>query len=215
MDETLFINWMKRRMAETGITQAQLGKAVGLTSQSAVSNILLGKRRIKLDERAAIERALSASPDENEFLSPGPTLFIKGQVQAGYFADSWEVPEDEWERYTGRADIAVPTSRRFGLRVVGDSMNEVYPPGTILDCVVWEGHEPIPNGKRVIVRRKQYGDGVETTVKEYRRGVDGIEWLVPRSNNPAFQAPFRCDRPGDDIERIEIIAVVVAAIIPE
>ncbi len=67
----------------------------------------------------------------------------------------------------------------------------------------------------MIVRRKRIGDGVETTVKEYYRDEDGIEWLVPRSRNPAFQAPFRCDQPGDDIEVIEVIALVVASIQPE
>lgn len=160
---------------------------------------------------------LPGSNGEDELLAPGPTLFIKGSVQAGYFAEAWEVPEDEWERYTGRADVAAPVSRRFGLRVVGDSMNEIYPPGTILDCVALDpfGAGEIENGKRVIVRRKRFNDGVETTVKEYFRDADGIEWLVPRSRNPAFQAPFRCDEPGEGIEHIEIIGIVVASIQPE
>ena len=136
-------------------------------------------------------------------------------MQAGHFVDAWELPEDEWERYTGRSDLAVSTRNRFGLRVVGESMNALYPPGSILDCVAYDGLEPIPNGKRVIVRRKHFGDGIETTVKEYFRDADGVEWLVPRSHNPAFQAPFRCDMPGDDIEYIQIIATVVASIQPE
>ena len=153
--------------------------------------------------------------DDEQFLVPGPTLFIKGEVRGGYFAEAWEVQEDEWERYTGRADISAPARKRFGLRVVGDSMNEVYPPGTILDCVSRDPFDEIPNGKRVIVRRKRLGDGIETTVKEYFRDEAGIEWLVPRSRNPAFQAPFRCDQPGEDIEAIEVIAIVVASIQPE
>ena len=153
--------------------------------------------------------------EDSDFLVPGPTLFIRGAVQAGHFAEPWEVHEDDWERYTGRADIVVPLRRRFGLRVVGESMNEIYPPGTVLDCVQRDPFDEIPNGKRVIVQRKRIGDGIETTVKEYFRDADGIEWLVPRSRNPAFQAPFRCDQPGDDIEAIEVIAIVVASIQPE
>lgn len=154
--------------------------------------------------------------DDNDlFIKPGPTLYVKGNVQAGVFVEVWQVDEDDWERYTGRADIASPSRERFGLRVVGDSMNALYNPGTILDCVAYSGDSQIPNGKRVIVQRKYFGDGVETTVKEYQRDVDGIEWLVPRSHNPAFQAPFRCDQPGDNIEKIQIIAIVVASIQPE
>jgi transcriptional regulator with XRE-family HTH domain len=154
--------------------------------------------------------------DENsDFLVPGPTLFIRGAVQAGHFAEPWEVHDDEWERYIGRADIVAPLRRRFGLRVMGESMNEIYPPGTILDCVQRDPFEDIPNGKRVIVQRRLHGNGIETTVKEYLRDADGIEWLVPRSRNPAFQAPFRCDQSGDNIEAIEVIAIVVASIQPE
>jgi transcriptional regulator with XRE-family HTH domain len=148
-------------------------------------------------------------------LAPGPQLFVKGSVQAGYFTESWEVPEDQWERYTGRADISVPARKRFGLKVVGESMNRVYRPGTILDCVQYGGESQIPNGKRVIVRRRRFDGGVELTVKEYLRDGDGIEWLVPQSDNPAFQAPFRCDQPSEGIEAIEIIAIVVASIQPE
>lgn len=185
-----------------------------------------GTRGFDPDQAKKYARAFRVSPawllgltgDEDhdeQILVPGPTLFIKGQVKGGYFAEAWEVNEDEWERYTGRADVTAPVRKRFGLRVVGDSMNEVYPPGTILDCVSRDPYEEIPNGKRVIVRRKRIGDGIETTVKEYFCDQDGVEWLIPRSNNPAFQAPFRCDQPGDDIETIEVIAIVVASIQPE
>lgn len=153
--------------------------------------------------------------DDLQMVALGPTLFIKGVVQAGYFTESWEVAEDEWERFTGRSDINAPLRKRFGLRVVGDSMNLVYQPGTVLECVQFDGDKPIPNGKRVIVRRKRADDGVELTVKEYHRDGDGIEWLVPRSSNPAFQAPFRCDAPEPGIEAIEVIALVVASIQPE
>jgi len=108
-------------------------------------------------------------------------------------------------------------SQRFGLRVVGDSMNEVYPPGTILDCISFDPFhsDGIANKKRVIVQRTRYDGGIETTVKEYFRDDDGIEWLVPKSHNPAFQAPFRCDEPGEGIEQIAIIGIVVASIQPE
>lgn len=153
--------------------------------------------------------------EDGVFVAIGPQLHVRGAVQGGHFIEAWEVPEDEWERYTGRADISAPLRERFGFRVIGESMNVVYPPGTILDCVFFHGDSPIPNGKRVIVQRKNWGGGNELTVKEYLRDDDGVEWLVPRSRNPAFQAPFRCDQPGEGIEEIRIIALVVASIQPE
>lgn len=145
----------------------------------------------------------------------GPQLYVKGVVAAGVWREADELPQDEWETFTGRANIASPINLRFGLRVEGQSMNLLYPEGTILECVKYFGDAEIPNGKRVIVERKRFNNGVEATVKEYFKDEDGIEWLLPRSNNPAFQSPIRCDAPGDDIEHIEICAIVVAAIIQE
>lgn len=145
----------------------------------------------------------------------GPRLFVKGAVQAGVFKEAWEVDADEWEVFTGRADIAVPIQRRFGLRTVGDSMNEIYPQGTILECVAYDGEYVIPSGKRVIAVRTKLDGQVEATVKELWRSEDDVVWLRPRSTNPAFQA-FRGDMPDSpDISSIEIIAVVVGSYRPE
>jgi transcriptional regulator with XRE-family HTH domain len=145
----------------------------------------------------------------------GPQLYVKGSVAAGVWKDAEEWPQEDWEAYTGRSDVVAPMAHRFGLRVDGNSMDLVYPPGTILDCTRYFGDLPIPNGRRIIVERKKFGDGIETTVKEYMKDDDGVEWLIPRSSNPAFQAPIRCDSPGEGIESIEICAIVVAAIIRE
>jgi SOS-response transcriptional repressor LexA len=151
-------------------------------------------------------KASSAEPTEL-----GPRLFVKGEVAAGIWKEAWEVREDEWQVFTGRADVAAPIQRRFGLRVVGNSMDVIYPPGTILECVQNNGDEPIPDGKRVIVIRTKLDGTVEATVKELVRDEQGVEWLVPRSHNPAYQA-FRGDQPDStDIASIEIVGIVVAS----
>lgn len=72
-------------------------------------------------------------------------------------------------------------------------MNEVYPSGTIIECIAFKGDEAIDNGKRVVVQRQRESLEFETTVKEYLRDKEGIEWLVPRSTNPSFQRPIRMD----------------------
>lgn len=145
----------------------------------------------------------------------GPRLFVKGEVAAGVWKEAWEFVEDEWEYFTGRADIKAPARERFGLRVAGDSMNEVYPPGSIVECVHYHGDDPIPSGRRVVVQRERVDGTMETTVKELVRTDDGTEWLRPRSTNPAF-LPFRGDEPdAPDIVRVEIIALVVGSYRPE
>lgn len=143
----------------------------------------------------------------------GPLLHIKGSVQAGVFSPAVHDDAVDWPVFAGSPDVQAPLRDRYGVRVVGDSMDKIYPEGTILECVKYWGREPIPSGKRVIVQRWREDDGHETTVKEYVVR-DGVEWLVPQSFNPAYQS-FRCDQPEPGISRVEIVAVVVASIRPE
>jgi phage repressor protein C with HTH and peptisase S24 domain len=162
--------------------------------------------------RVTPEWLLYGKDKSDTVVALGPRLFVIGEVAGGVFREAWKVPADEWEAFTGRADIAAPVQKRFGLRVSGDSMNALYPEGTILDCVEYDGQEIIPSGKRVIVQRTRIDGHVEATVKELIRDEDGVEWLVPRSHNPIHRA-FRGDQPDSkDISRVEIIGVVVASI---
>jgi transcriptional regulator with XRE-family HTH domain len=200
------------------LTQGDVAERLGV-SVPQISRWEGGRDNIPSNRLPSLAEAYGASIGEifgdTEYQPLGPRLFVKGSVAAGVFKEAWEVDPDEWEVFTGRADIAAPAQRRFGLRVVGDSMNEVYPPGTVLECVQYEADELIPSGKRVIAVRHR-GDGtMEATVKELVRDGDGVEWLVPRSTNPSFQA-FRGDQPDSpDITRVEIVAVVVGSYRPE
>lgn len=155
------------------------------------------------------------SDDDSAFTPLGPTLYIRGPVAAGVWVEAWEEPEDDWESYTGRADVTAPLSDRFGVRVVGESMNEAYPHGTILDCVSFLGGAEIVNGKRVIVERVNIDGRREVTVKEYHRDDQGVEWLVPRSSHPEFQTPIRTDVQESDIVQVRIIGIVVGSYRPE
>lgn len=142
----------------------------------------------------------------------GPTLYVIGEVQAGVFKTAWQRDQDDWEAFTGVPDLIAPANDLFGLKVVGDSMNLIYPEGTILECCRYHGTEVIPTGKRVIVQRFCMDGRVEATVKELARDEHGNEWLVPRSSNPGYM-PFRGDvAESPDIVRVEIVAIVVASI---
>lgn len=145
----------------------------------------------------------------------GPQIFVVGEVQAGVFKTAWRQEPDDWEPFIGRNDLPVPTGERFGLRVAGDSMDLIYPPGTILECALYHQDKEIPSGKRVIVQRTRKDGDMEATVKELYRDGDGVEWLVPRSSNPSHRA-FRGDQPeSSEIIRTEILAIVVSSLRPE
>lgn len=157
--------------------------------------------------------ASSLLDDGMELLPAGPQLFLKGEVAAGAWKEAIEWPHDDWQAMTGRPDISADPEHRFFLRVCGDSMNLVYPEGTLIECVSTFGRaEPAP-GKRVVVMRKRRDQMFEATVKELVED-DGQLWLVPRSSNP-IHAAINLKAPDDNIEETSIIAVVVSSVRPE
>lgn len=151
-----------------------------------------------------------------EAAKTGPALYIKGEVAAGVWKEALEWDRGEWMPYQGGAHIDAPLEARFGLIVAGESMNEVYPPGTVLDCVscIHAGIERVESGQRVIVVRRRFTGEVEATVKEYLETEDGT-WLVPKSRNPAFQQPIPLKDGADGIEETAIVAVVKGSYRPE
>ena len=214
-------NRLKAARISTGFpTAKEAAEAMGVSVATYIQHEN-GTRGFPADRAERYARFFRTTPqwllygretgDRVEVASLGPIIPIQGAVAAGIFRERMEYPEDEWETFTGAADINAPIQHRFGLRVEGDSMDLLYPPGTILECVRYWGTEPIPNGRRVIVQRTRTDGGIETTVKEYLTDKDGIIWLVPRSSNPAFQAPLRCDQVEQGINRLEVIATVVAS----
>lgn len=199
-----------------GMTQSDLAERVGV-EQPTVQRWERGKREPSFEQLFALADALGVEPGaliDPALAAPlGPRLYIKGSVAAGVWREAFEVPEVDWQAFTGRADVVADTKHRFGLRVIGDSMNEVYPEGTILECVSLFGHAEAMPGKRVIVVRKNDRNEYEATVKELVEQDDEL-WLVPRSHNPAHR-PVKLAEPEPGIVEQRIAAIVVASVRPE
>jgi transcriptional regulator with XRE-family HTH domain len=199
-----------------GLTQQGLADRMGV-EQPTVQRWEKGKREPSLGQLIELAKALDVEPgaliDPSVAVSVGPRLFVKGEVAAGVWRTAFEFAQDEWQSFTGRADVNAKPEHRFGLRVVGDSMDLLYPHGTIVECVSVFGHAEPEAGKRVVVLRTNDNGEVEATVKELVE-QDGALWLVPRSSNPAHR-PFRIDEPEPGIREVRIAAVVVASVRPE
>lgn len=203
-----------------GKNQTEFGELLGVT-QASVSRWEKGSipdphMISKLADLAQEDvRSFLGSGGDVAFVAPGKRLMVKGAVAAGVWVEAYEWPEEDWMPYTGGDHVQADEGRRFGLRCEGDSMNEIYPHGTILDCIsTLDGMIP-HSGQRVIVVRKRADDSLEATVKEYLVNGDGRQWLVPRSTNPAFQVPFSVDEPGEGIVEATIIGIVVGSYRPE
>lgn len=139
---------------------------------------------------------------------------VTGSVAAGVFQESSEWhPSERFRLALGRSPF--PGARRFGLRVDGFSMDILFQPGTVLDCVsIFDIAIEPEGGDLVIVERVQEDGQRELTVKEYQIDETGATWLVPRSTRPEFQAPIAIGRPDRDFDgdgSVQVIAFVIGA----
>lgn len=199
-----------------GMTQSQLAERMGV-EQPTVQRWEKGKREPDLGQLQTLAGVLGITAGElldGDVAAPvGPRLFVKGEVAAGVWRAAVESPADEWESFYGRPDVTAEIDHRFGLRVVGDSMDLVYPPGTIVECVSLFGRAEAIPGKRVVVVRMNDAGMCEATVKELVE-QEGELWLVPKSSNPAHM-PYKLNGPSEGIVETRIAAVVVASVRPE
>lgn len=204
--------WRKRR----GLTQAQLAERIHV-EQPTIQRWEQGKREPPLQKLIEMADVLGVRAadllGENKAVPLGPQLYVKGEVAAGVWRDAFEWPEEDWLTYIGRADVFADMEHRFGLKIVGDSMDLVYPPGTLIDCVSVFGRAEIAPGKRVVILRKDENQQYEATVKELVE-QDGELWAVPRSTNP-IHMPIKLNEPTPGILETRVIAVVVASVRPE
>lgn len=199
-----------------GMSQARLAELVGV-EQPTIQRWEKGTRLPDLDSLHRLATVLGVSPgallEGGAIVPVGPTLWIKGEVAAGVWQSAEEWPEQDRRAFTGSPSVTANVEHRFGLIVRGDSMDLLYPPGTIVECVSVFGRAEIAPGKRVVIIRKNDRQEYEATVKELVE-QDGKLWAVPRSSNPAHR-PIDLGEPEPDILETRVAAIVVASIRPE
>jgi transcriptional regulator with XRE-family HTH domain len=199
-----------------GLTQARLAEMVGV-EQPTVQRWETGKREPDFEALTNLADALGVEPgaffDPNIAVPTGPKLFVKGEVQAGAWREAYELPEEDWRSFNGRPNVTAKLEHRFGLRVIGDSMDLKYPHGSIVECISVFGNVEALPGRRVVVVRKRDDQMYEATVKRLVES-EGELWLVPESSNPAHR-PIKLSEPEPGILETRIAAVVVRALIDE
>jgi len=188
---------VRKAMKARAISQAQLARNLGFTSQSAVSALLAGKRRVTVDEAAAIyallglDQAAQAVRDTVRPTEPATARLrdsganqdtpdygvvpVIGIAGAGRWREAVEMP-------LGHMPVPGRLSGRgvFGIEVNGDSMDLLIEDGGLI--LVDAGQKELAPGGVYLIANS---DG-EATVKRYRRDPARFE---PCSSNPAHQ-PF-------------------------
>ena len=202
-DATLVRHTMKAR----AISQAQLASALGFTSQSAVSALLAGKRRVTVDEAASIYALLGlhstppsatlASAQHNAQPSE-PASALMREPGPGTAPDTHNAPDYGIVPVIGiagagrwREAIELPLGHMpvpgrlagrnvFGIEVSGDSMDLLIDDGGLI--LVDAGQKELAPGGVFLIANSRG----EATVKRYRRDPARFE---PCSSNPAHR-PF-------------------------
>ncbi|CAI3958886.1 SOS-response transcriptional repressor LexA (RecA-mediated autopeptidase) (LexA) (PDB:1AY9) [Commensalibacter communis] len=129
-----------------------------------------------------------------EVNSPIPitTIYIRGEVQAGQWNTATEWPESDWIPLTVPVDRRYKHFNSFALTVKGDSMNLLYPEGTIVIAINFSdiGRNPEDGDCVITIRRDSLTDCYEATLKIIQIKEDGSVLLWPKSDNPNFVKPI-------------------------
>lgn len=152
---------------------------------------------------AQLEAALKVAPgvlyemvaDRKSAPAPIPLeqIFVRGEVQAGVWKSAVEWEPSEWFPITVPVDARYAGLPRYALLIRGDSMNRLYPDGTVVINVRFIDLLRSPeSGERVVtLRRALTSDDYEATVKEYEFDPNLDRHLLwPRSTDPEFQTPI-------------------------
>lgn len=178
MDSPAFdLDLVRSKMKEGRITQAKVADAVGLTSQSAMSNILNGSRKVTADEAVKIYAYLGIATARA--IPSVMTVPIIGITNAGAWREAIAMP-------LGVMPIPnrVAGPRAFAVEVSGDSMDKLIEDGGYI--VVDPDRKELHPGLCYLL---QNGDH-EATVKMYQRDPARFE---PCSSNPTHVAFMASD----------------------
>lgn len=181
----------------------------------------------KTGKLVQIAKALGCTLDE--LLGKGSTvepihttqIEVRGDVQAGVWREAIEWPQADWYAITVPLDVAFAGLHRYGLLVKGDSMDKVFPDGSIAVVInlVDLGRMPKTGEIAVVVQRSKTSNEFEATVKAVQVLDSGEIILWPQSTNPDFATPVRI-KPGEcdhdaGMPDVFIQALVVASYRPK
>lgn len=199
-----------------GWDQNELARALQV-SQATVSRWEADAQEPKADALRKLSKLAGVSVDTFIGNTSGAKVGLTevpvvGDVEAGVARESYEWPVEDRYSVAAPPDPRYPGLPRFGLVIKGESMNQLYPNGTVVICIraVDLARSALPGEKAIVCKRAT--GGIEATCKEIRIEPDGSVWAWPRSDRPEHQAPLRLTNDGDDGDPdVWIDAIVVGS----
>lgn len=184
--------WINQIRDATGDAYAAIARKSGVAPSTVVRfmNDETATHSLSATTEAKISSAYNIAPISKPTLEPVADFFrvpVAGYVQAGVFQSGFSSGTPS-EYIPVAPDHRYPNAPRVAFRVRGDSMNLLYPEGTIVLAVrIGDLARAPKSGEKVIVIRQTNGDQ-EATIKEIEICDDGRVVLWPRSTNPEFSA---------------------------
>ncbi|KXV17116.1 LexA family protein [Gluconobacter oxydans] len=176
------------------------------------------------DKLAALAQVLEVSPASLVEVLEGRTstvapihttqIEVRGDVQAGVWREAIEWPAVDRYAITVPIDTAYRGFHRYGLKVCGQSMNKVFPEGSVVVVINFGdlGRMPKTGDFVVAVQRCSKTDQFEATVKAVQIRDDGTVILWPQSWDPAFQTPVVLP-PHDGSDNAGVPDVAIQALV--
>jgi len=168
---------MIQRIAEAAkaqkVTQTGLAKIAGLPSQSAMSNVFKGTRKLTITEANTLQDFLGIEVEPEVQWVP-----VIGLASAGAWQEAIHTPLRTFPVPKGTGG-----KRSFGVVIKGDSMNLLLPEGGW--AVVDPDQRTLFAGRVYLIQNEEH----EATVKRYCGDPARFE---PVSNNPDHE-PFTLD----------------------
>lgn len=161
---------VRARMKERKVTQEAMAKLAGLPSQSALSNILKGIRRVTAEEAAIIYEFLGIEREPTFRVVP-----VIGITSAGRWREAIEMPIGHMP-----VPLHIASDKAFGLEVSGDSMDLLIEDGGWI--LIDPAKKELSPGSCYLIDNGEN----EATVKMYQRSPARFE---PCSSNPEHK-PF-------------------------
>jgi SOS-response transcriptional repressor LexA len=124
-----YLEWIRSGLKQTGKTQKALASHLNL-AHPQITQLLKGKRRLKVDEVPRIADFLGIDPPKDDATDEIIRVPLVSWVSAGEMADQAAVVD--LTDYPTIAVSRLPNSRWISLRVDGPSMNKISPPDSLI-----------------------------------------------------------------------------------